>query len=108
MTEKEENELICEKLLCFTKHCGHPDCNDWLTPDGLRYWNNPDFTTWAQAGLLLDALAKAGQRPDVGYWNDEGWTSFTEHNCMTESTCLAPTGPLAVRLAALEYVRSLS
>jgi hypothetical protein len=98
-----ENALICEKLL------------GWAQSSVKGYWypnqaqagsvSTPTFTSWHHAGLILDALAKAGQRPDLGHYRDGEW------HCMVNATDdLVPatfgTGPLAIRDAALAYIEA--
>lgn len=100
-----ENALICEKLL------------GWTQSSVKGYWypsdkhagsvSTPTFTSWHHAGLLLEALAKAGQRPDVSHYNDGEW------HCMVNATdeCVPTmfrTGPLAIRDAALAYIEAIT
>jgi hypothetical protein len=99
-----ENDLICTKLLGLTKHCSAPSCPDWRTADGKRFWSNPTFDNWADAGLILNALAATAVYFEHGYDdNDNEW--FCE--IRPHWSIWATTGPLAIRAAALEYIRSL-
>jgi hypothetical protein len=97
-----ENALICEKLLGFKRHCDKPGCLDWRIASGQRYWGNPTFTTWADAGLVLDALINLGIGVDVGN-SGGGWYCDIYSGLVPSES----TGPLAVRAAALQYIRSL-
>lgn len=99
-----ENALICEKLLGWTQS----SVKGYWYPNQTQAGSvsTPKFTGWYHAGLILDALAKAGQRPDLGHYADGEW------HCMINATdecetVMFTTGPLAIRDAALEYVRSL-
>lgn len=106
LSTQQENALICERLLGLKKHCDDRDCPDWRTADGKRFWGTPSFTNWREAGLILDALAKAGQRPDTSYY--DGWCCFVDANCGDDPDIkIFDTGPSAVRAAALAYIRSL-
>lgn len=98
-----ENSLICEKLLGWTQS----SVKGYWYPSGKQAGSvsTPTFTSWHHAGLLLEALAKAGQRPDVSHYNDGEW------HCMVNATDdLVPatfsTGPLAIRDAALAYIEA--
>ena len=97
-----QNELICEKLLGWQRSA-RGAIVAWSG------WHNgtPTFTTWAEAGLILDALAKTGQRPDLGHYRDGEW------HCMVNATddlvpAMFSTGPLAIRDAALAYIEARS
>jgi hypothetical protein len=94
LSTQQENELICEKLLGLKKHCDRPDCHDWRTADGNRYWNNPSFTTWADAGLILDALN-----------NVVGWEPARARSNLGWLLKTGELTPFAVRAEALEYIR---
>lgn len=96
-----ENALICEKLL------------GWKRSSIVEYWypsqdhagsrRTPSFTTWAEAGLLLDALAKTDWDCQLGYCRiDEAWFCNPMGKCIE-----GPTGPLAVRECALEYIKAV-
>ena len=59
-----ENALICEKLLGWIRH-NYPanDSPAWEVPSKAGEFQptifvTPSFTTWAEAGLILDALQK--------------------------------------------------
>jgi hypothetical protein len=110
LSTQAENELICEKLLGFKKHCDRPECRDWYLPGGGRYWNNPSFTTWADAGLILEAFERRHADYDIERTEtDTGYAStfrvFTDRT--SQKTLRAGAVPLAIRAAAIKYVRSL-
>jgi hypothetical protein len=102
LSTTEDNELLCEKLL------------GWEVSSIIGYWfpsqdhagtrRTPSFDTWADAGLILDALAKRGVAIRVGTSDPCMWGCWLiEHPCQA----LATTAPNAIRAAALEYIRSL-
>jgi hypothetical protein len=101
--------LICEKLLGLTKHCRDEDCLDWRTAAGKRYWGTPSFTTWAEAGLILDALISAGVYVSVHHGESgDRWKAVFHWDRYESMTCkFAVNAPAAIRAAALDYVRSL-
>jgi hypothetical protein len=107
-----ENQLICAKLLGWT-----PDDGGWIKQDGYMYGGcgTPSFTTWADAGLILDSFQQRGVGRTVWQENHPGepnemhrffvsaqWERDGKVICVEGST-----GPLAVRAAALAYIRSL-
>lgn len=99
-----ENELICEKLLGWVRA---PSCGEqeWLVVENIDdvplQRTTPSFATWAEAGLILDALAakKLGHYIDRLY--EGGYRAFIDK---VERDFIADTGPLAMRAAALAYV----
>ncbi len=98
MSEQEENELICEKLLGWTAWQEPGKALQWkqLFDDG-RGWtinDTPSFTDWASAGLILDWLM-TNIGPELEHVRDEVAFSI-RHRKLT---------PLAVRSAALAYLR---
>jgi hypothetical protein len=101
-----ENELICEKLLGWSKAQWFGDwAGNWNRPDGGMCAGTPSFTHWAEAGLILDAFAKNDIAFDVyqdGEWSVGFYGKHTK--CHTRAS---ETGPVAIRAAALAYVRSL-
>jgi len=99
-----ENELICEKLLGW-KRLIYTTCILWeRPPNGVT--ETPSFTTWADAGLILDEFesrAPAERVDSVNYRSVAG-------EQMKKLGVLLSRGelrPLAIRAAALDYVRSL-
>lgn len=101
LSTKQENALICEMLLGFKKHCDEPDCLDWRTADGKRYWKSPSFTTWADAGLILDAFKAKDCIVSLQFAGKGGYCAVNDVSA--NDTPL----PLAIRAAALKYIRSL-
>lgn len=98
-----ENALICEKLLGFKKHCDEPDCTFWRTADGSRIWGRHCFDNWDEAGLILESLGKRAEFPRIGQRpSDLHWYCALKGGV----TAVRDTGPLAIRAAALEYIRS--
>lgn len=99
-----ENEAICEKLL------------GWKRSSVIEYWypsqdhagarRTPSFTTWADAGLILEALDAKMIGVEVGNFAnfDEHW--YCDFEGLAPPTPKARTAPLAVRAAALVYIRS--
>jgi hypothetical protein len=111
MTTDEENSEICLKLLGLkrvgTRYC-IPGPNEivWSIPsEMITRSGTPAFTTWAEAGMILEALAAKDVPFDLyqdGQWN-VGFYGLLKKR--TTPTC--DTGPLAIRAAALAYIRSL-
>lgn len=96
-----ENALICEKLL------------GWKQSSILGYWfpspchvgtlKTPAFDTWASAGRILEALEIKREPIDV-FHEDEDWSAeLGVYRCTGRGT----TGPLAIRAAALEYIKAV-
>jgi hypothetical protein len=101
-----ENELICEKLLQW-RLLGRSGSSMtiWSLPNGRDgRQGTPSFTTWADAGLILDALTINRVVFDVYHHDEDFMCSF---GGMPVTISSATTGPLAIRAAALEYIRSL-
>lgn len=96
-----ENEAICETLL------------RWKRSSILGYWfpshehagtvRTPSFATWAEAGLILEALQKKGTRTELLDWGN-CWECRIIGNY---GIGLYDTGPLAIRAAALEYLKAV-
>lgn len=90
-----ENEAICEKLL------------GWNRSSIVGYWfpsqehagtvRTPSFTTWAEAGLILEALK-----------NVVGWEPARARSQLGWLLKTGELTPLAVRAEALEYIRRQS
>lgn len=62
----------------------------------------PSFTTWAEAGLILDTLSSSG--PTLEY-SEGKWDCYGGDPFMSFFHAHADTGPLAIRAAALEFVK---
>lgn len=101
MSEQSDNELICEKLLGWTRD------PEWQLPawkDGKEDRGpTPSFATWAEAGLILDALDVAEPEVILRKFrvNDVNWTARTR-----TSEGFGSAGPLAIRALALDYLRA--
>lgn len=95
------NELICAKLLGWKLVYG-----GWIKSDGYMYsgCGTPTFTTWAGAGLIIEALAMLNAFPDLNYGIDRVWKCSVSNDRYHRGD----TGPLAIRAAALEYIRRKS
>lgn len=116
VSEEEENILIIEKLLAWKKH-PDPDVVRWWQPpngDGmfisLLHKEFPTFTDWASAGLIMDALVNRGV-DIVCRYNPErdAWECSAENPEIDVDDGLEQgdkSGPLAIRAAALDYIRS--
>lgn len=112
-----ENVSIVEKLLGW-KRAGDPDVPLWLKPATEtrreEQWYTPSFDTWADAGLILDAWIAAGNDYDI-----EGTVTETRKAMSARLRQIkgisyvgdfggdSETAPLAIRAAALKYIRSL-
>lgn len=100
MTEQQENELLCEKLLGWKRAVrgALSGCQFWDTePTQLR---TPDFRTGDGMLLLLEALQAEYKRTLAG----------PIHTVIASLGRLLANGeltPAAVRAAALEYARPL-
>ncbi len=110
MTTEEENEFIAERLLGWSRDSWYeprPDrgrltMNGWKSSDGSAQ-RTPSFTDWASAGLILGGLDRDGVGWSLGNGPDG------DHECHLFNACdilvYAATAPLAVRAAALAYLR---
>lgn len=97
-----ESYLICEKLLGWHKCL--PDSKGWRNSfDWEESEDTPDFSSWGQAGLILDALQTKGVITSIQF--------TTAGYCAIDSVSSDPPAieniPLAIRTAALKYIRSL-
>lgn len=99
-----QNELICEELLHWK-----PTQRGWLKNDGYMYGGcgTPSFTTWAEAGLILDALAARGAEPTLEF-NDDKWNCYGGYPEESFFYAYGEDGPVAIRAAALEYIEVIS
>lgn len=95
-----ENELIVQRLLGWERRDGG-EIYPWIR--GTEWLTTPTFTTWHDCGLIMEALSKLECKTAVGDKSISGsWWCTVDHVCE-----LRTTGPLAVRAAALSYLRSL-
>lgn len=94
-----ENKLICAKLLGWT-----PDDGGWIKSDGYMYGGcgTPSFTTWAEAGLILEALQKL--TPMNLRWSHGAQYWFIDLDYDGKSDA---SGPLAIRAAAIAYIKAV-
>ena len=99
-----ENELICEKLLGW-KRTDSRSPAIYVTDIEDVGRVAPSFTTWAEAGLILHALRLKGQTFFALNSREAGWY-FDLPDGATQG--YFHSGPLAIRAAALEYIRSQS
>lgn len=100
-TEMAENVRICEKLLGWTRSLKINNVQMWHeAPQGIY---TPSFDTWAEAGLIMDALAK--DRIPFDLYQDGKWDVVFYSKYVTHGMRASDTGPLAIRAAALEYIR---
>ena len=111
-----ENELICEKLLNW-KRCPSAGEQQWYCNYDRRDPASgpfltvvtPSFTTWAEAGLILEAMTAAKVEWDI-HTAQVGGSSVQVvlwHCSRRIPTDWIDSAPLAIRSAALEYIRSL-
>jgi hypothetical protein len=121
MTTQEENVAICERLLKWKRarisglgvHLWHAkpygdDGEQWVeTP-------TPSFDTWADAGLILDAWIAVGNDYDIEGTVTETRNAMSARLRQIKGTSYvgdfggdSETAPLAIRAAALEYIKSL-
>lgn len=103
MTTTEENELLCEKLLGWTRLPTFEGAWELRWNDGTvqgQQWPlTPTFTDWASAGLILEALQAEYLRTlsEVAYI-----TVSTLGRLLTNGRL----SPAAVRACALEYLEA--
>lgn len=106
--EQAENELIMI-WLGWRKH-PDPELHGWWAPPGKNAFMShihaefPTFTTWHDCGLILEALRANDLMATVVVLPDD--TTCYAHIGLGEKSHAA-TGPLAIRSAALSYLRSL-
>ena len=106
-----ENELICEKLLSWRKippidPIPGIEFVGWRHDRSGCIVNTPSFTTWADAGLILDQFE--GRAP-IERVDSERYRSAAEQQ-MVKLSLLLRAGklrPADIRAAALSYIRSL-
>lgn len=101
-----ENEQICEKLLGWERRSHNKII--WWQPSSMAgefvpaVLVVPSFTTWADAGLILDAIAKTTSGVYVAFMG-HAWAVHIGFG----QQWLANTCPLAIRAAALEYIKAV-
>lgn len=105
----KENEMICEKLLGWVKRPSDIpgiSFSGWCAPNGPDE-STPSFTTWAEAGLILEALDQEGiawalensPDPDYGFVIDSHARPIIKQ--------WRREAPEAIRAAALEYIKAV-
>lgn len=103
-----ENERICEKLLGWERMSsawpGPPRWND-KTLLGSQWPTTPTFTTWAEAGLILEAMINRGLAIEMFY--NPSAKQWEVGDVPIAFECQDESGPLAIRAAALAYLRSM-
>jgi hypothetical protein len=101
MSEQDENELICEKLLGWRRNVA----GWWCRPgEQINLEHTPAFATWADAGLILDALESRAptERIDSPTCHSEAARRMYDLGRILMNGKLRPAD---VRAAALEYLR---
>lgn len=106
-----ENELICEKLLGWKLGGrGRFGAKMWLdSPNGDDgdQWHTvptPSFTTWADAGLIVDSF----QQEMAKIHPVSAIVAGKMLGRLADAVYCARLNPAVIRAAALEYIRSLS
>ena len=108
MDTAAENELLCARLLEWSPL---PLLHDraqqqWYTRTSATPAFTPTFDCWNGTGLLLDALVRHGQNPDVCHW-DGKWHALIDCKCCDDDWPEAFDSPhVAVRAAALHFLRT--
>lgn len=119
MSTQAENELICERLLAW-KRC--PSCGEqkWYSNYDRRDATSgpfltcvtPSFTTWAEAGLILEAWTAANNDYDIEGTSTEQGLKISARLRQIKGISYVgdfhghkETAPLAIRAAALDYLR---
>jgi hypothetical protein len=114
MSQQEENALICEKLLGWVNPTYKTEIPAWVVPskDGEYQptrFETPSFATWAEAGLILEALDKKDEDIEVGNGvknGVSGWYCRVSLRSINDAP-FCNTAQLAIRAAALAYIRSM-
>lgn len=101
MNTQQENELITERLLGHKLISRSPDNGSAVWDNSYSTFTTPAFTDWQGAGLILDALA--AQTIAVESVTPSLWACRIFKSC---AFAHGKTGPLAVRSAALDYLRA--
>jgi hypothetical protein len=99
----EENELICERLLGWKKNPSN------IPGIGFSGWESDDrstpfFTTWAEAGLILDAFESRApeERVDSANYKSAAGEQMKKLGILLSRGELRP---LDIRAAGLKHVR---
>jgi hypothetical protein len=94
MTDREDNELICEKLLGWKRAKAPGYWYSDIGPNEFFCRSTPSFNDWGSAGLILDALATKWPASKVIFRNLGG------------SMILGSLIPAEICDAAVEYIRA--
>lgn len=106
LSTQAENELICEKLLGWTSDSLVKGRKwPWLDRHGNRRVVTPTFADWASAGLILEALDDDGLAWILANGPDGDYEFRAVPHAMPDRVFYAETGPLAIRRAAIEYIK---
>lgn len=103
-----QNELICEKLLGWVKRPSDIpgiSFSGWCVPNGPDE-STPSFTTWADAGLIIDRFEELAPVERV----DSLFYSSCAEQQLVDLAKLLRVGrlrPADVRAAALEYIKAV-
>lgn len=125
LSTQAENELICDRLLGWKRcpSCGEQQwyCNYDLrdpTSGPFRTLVTPSFTTWAEAGLILEAFESLHIGRAISWQTHHSGDCRDRHHASLEwgigehaskfAQGVAAAAPLAIRAAALAYIRSQS
>lgn len=102
MTPREENELICKKLLEWKLHSGlgfienDHGHNRWLLV--------PTFKNWEEAGLILDAFANKGFQLSL-YFKHGTWECVLDR--LSPPLCQqGDSAPEVIRRLAVLYLNA--
>lgn len=97
-----ENELICERLLDWSPLplISERGLQQWYTRKSAKPEFTPSFTTWAEAGLILEALqSKLGGNN----FNTAAWDQLRK---MGHLLSIAKLSPADVRSSALAFIKA--
>jgi hypothetical protein len=105
LSTQDENKLICEKLLGLKwTWIPHASLFIWADDDRQTFSCIRKFDTWAEAGLILEALIS--HCPTLEY-SDGKWDCYGGDPFESFFHAYADTAPLAIRAAALEHIKAV-
>lgn len=106
MTEQEENELICEKLLGWKRtEPGYWHGGDFFCRSTAHFVNGQD-AEWLWLALRADGVIMNIYTVPMGRWKIEGFVRENDHLDRYQfCDVLEATLPLAFRAVALAYIR---
>lgn len=103
LSPAQQTELICRKLLGLEwKYLQYAGLCVWANETGRTFSCIDRFETWAEAGLILEALSS--HCPTLEY-SDGKWDCYGGDPFESFFHAYADTAPLAIRAAALEHIR---